>query len=90
MATVWDTEESSPYDIVWDTEESSPYLGDLSNITKDQWAQVTHVRVAYSDDTFEWVAFKGLDAQGYKINVAPSSRGATTVCPEDVWGLRFK
>lgn len=76
-------------EIAWDREEDSPYRGDLSDITRAQWARVTHVRVGY-DDTFEWVPFKGLDARGYKINMAPSSQGDTTVCPEDVWGIRVK
>ena len=77
-------------EIVWNTAKESPYLGDLSDITKAQWALVTHVRVGYTDDTFEWVPFKGLDARGYMIDTARTSRGATTVCPEDVWGLRFR
>jgi hypothetical protein len=75
-------------EIVWICEKTCPYHGDLSDITPAQWARVTHVRIGY--DQFEWVAFKGLDARGYKINMAPTSRGDTTVCPEDVWGLRFK
>lgn len=77
-------------EIVWYTEGGSPYRGDLSDITRAQWDEVTHVRVGFSDSTLEWVPFKGLDARGYKLKIVPSSPGDTTVCPEDVWGLRFK
>jgi len=77
-------------EIAWDREEDSPYRGDLSDLSLAQWARVTHVRVAYGDNTPEWVAFKGLDARGYMINMAPTSQGDTTVCPEDVWGIRVK
>jgi hypothetical protein len=76
-------------EILWDTEEASPYFGNLSDITKSQWESVTHIRIGFDTNTFEWVLFKGIDTGGYMIKTSPTSRADILVCPEDVWGIRF-
>ena len=77
-------------DTTWDEEQASPHLGDLSDVTKGQWAKVTHVRLGYDEGDFEWVRFHGLDARGYHLKIEPARHGNTEVCPEDVWGFRVK
>ncbi len=73
-------------EITWNSENESPYLGDLSDF--NNWKYVTHIRIGF--DEFEWVKFIKRNVQNNTIYHSPSTQNTTSICPEDIWGLRIR
>jgi hypothetical protein len=80
-------EQENMEEITWDEYEDTPFYGDMSDF--HNWNRVSHIRLGYNNDQFEWVKYKRRDSRGRVFHTA-SSLGTTDTWPEDIWGLRFK